>query len=249
MARTPEIPPDVIESFRRVREDFTRFMLSYRFGMEEVTTKLEILREEFAQLHSYNPIEHVSTRLKSPESVVDKATRRGVEPSLDGIRSSITDIAGVRVTCSFVSDAYRVFDALVDQPDVVVRTVKDYIAEPKPNGYRSLHAIVEIPVFLSSGPVHVPVEVQFRTVAMDFWATLEHKIFYKFDGAVPPEVVAQLRESASTAARLDEEMERLHDAVHGPREPTAPGAADAAVSDEVVRRMLRLLGGADASEA
>lgn len=240
MVTESEVPGDVIEGFRRVREEFTRLMLSYRFGMEEVTTKVHILREEFAQLHSYNPIEHITTRLKSPESVLDKAARKGITPTLENIRAHITDIAGLRVTCSFIADAYRVFEALTEQRDIEVLTAKDYISSPKPNGYRSLHAIVQVPVFLSSGPVDVPVEVQIRTVAMDFWASLEHKIFYKFDGEVPPHVADRLRDAATTAARLDEEMADLHDAVHRHAEPSpdddrspAPG-----LSEEVIRRLM-----------
>ncbi|HEU0257514.1 MAG TPA: GTP pyrophosphokinase family protein, partial [Microbacteriaceae bacterium] len=154
-------------------------MMPYKFGIDEVNTKIQILREEFNQLHSYNPIEHVSSRLKTPESLVEKVTRRGIEPSFEAMRETITDIAGVRVTCSFVSDVYRVFDLITGQNDLRLLVAKDYIATPKPNGYKSLHAIVEVPVFLSTGSVDVPVEVQFRTIAMDFWAALEHKIHYK----------------------------------------------------------------------
>ncbi|MGO1545251.1 MAG: GTP pyrophosphokinase [Gulosibacter sp.] len=242
-ATAPEHAPDIIETFRGVREDFTRLMLSYQFGMDEITTKIRILREEFDKLHSYNPIEQVTTRLKSAESVVDKVTRKGLEPSLSSFRK-ITDIAGVRVTCSFTADTYRVFEALTGQPDVRVLEVKDYIAHPKPNGYRSLHAIVEVPVFLSSRTVNVPVEVQFRTVAMDFWATLEHKIFYKYDGDVPPEVVLKLEESAETAAQMDRDMEALHDSVHGPRDfRERDRQDDQVISDDVVRKLSQFLSG------
>ena len=142
--------------------------------MREVETKISILRDEFTHDHAYNPIEHVKSRLKSPDSIVEKIARKGIDdPDFDRIRAEITDIAGVRVTCSFVADVYRLFDLLTAQDDVTVRTVKDYIANPKPNGYKSLHAIIEVPVFLSTGALSVPVEVQFRTIAMDFWASLE----------------------------------------------------------------------------
>jgi putative GTP pyrophosphokinase len=144
---------------------------------------------------------------------MQKVARKGCEPSYQAIRAEITDIAGIRVVCSFVSDVYRVFDALTAQSDVHVLQVKDYIANPKPNGYKSLHAIIEIPVFLSDGPVPVTVEVQLRTVAMDFWASLEHKIFYKYDKAVPVELLRGLKDAADTAAELDGKMERLHDEV------------------------------------
>lgn len=210
----------------RVRNELQRFILEYDFGLREIETKITILRDEFQHMHDYNPIEHVSSRVKTVDSIVDKITRVGMAPSgtvpeLGAIREQITDIAGVRVTCSFVSDAYRLFDLLAQQEDVTVRTVKDYIAEPKPNGYRSLHAIVDVPIFLSTGAVGIPVEVQFRTIAMDFWASLEHKIYYKYDRAVPPELLAELKDAAETAAALDARMEHLHRELHGPRSADA----------------------------
>jgi putative GTP pyrophosphokinase len=201
--------------------DTTRFLMVYKFAIDEVTTKVNILREEFAHLHDYNPIEHVTARLKSPESIVRKAHRRGVALTVDGIRASIRDIAGVRVTCSFVSDVHTIFTMFSEQADITVVEVEDFIADPKPNGYQSLHAIVEVPVFLSGGPQHVPVEMQFRTVAMDFWASLEHKIYYKYDRDVPPELLDELRDAAETATRLDARMQRLHQEVHG-RSAAAP---------------------------
>ncbi|MEI3867979.1 GTP pyrophosphokinase family protein [Microbacterium sp. CCNWLW134] len=200
---------------RELREEYEGFLLEYRFGMREIETKIDILREEFAHTHAYNPIEHVTSRLKSLDSLAVKVERKGIATSIESMRSHVTDIAGIRITCTFVSDAYRLFDLLTRQDDIVVRSVKDYIAEPKPNGYKSLHAVVEVPVFLSSGRVHVPVEVQFRTIAMDFWASLEHKIHYKYQARVPPGLRASLKEAADSAAELDERMERLHGQVHG----------------------------------
>ncbi|MEX0152834.1 MULTISPECIES: GTP pyrophosphokinase [Microbacterium] len=202
-------------ALRAMRDEFQRFLMEYRFGLAEVETKISILREEFQEMHAYNPIEHVSSRVKSPDSLVDKVRRKGVEPDFASIRASITDIAGIRITCSFVADAYRLFDLLTQQDDISVRDVKDYIATPKANGYKSLHVIVEVPVFLSTGRVHVPVEVQFRTIAMDFWASLEHKIYYKYDRLVPDELLAQLKDAADTAAELDARMERLHREIRG----------------------------------
>ena len=194
---------------RELRHEFTRFMMRYKFGMEEVVTKLSILRDEFTHLHDDNPIENVSSRLKRADSIVEKMERKDCEPTFAAIEKTITDIAGVRVTCSFVSDVYRVFDLLIAQSDITVLAVRDYIETPKPNGYRSLHALLEVPVFLSDGQVSVLVEVQFRTIAMDFWASLEHKIYYKYREEVPPELLGGLKESAETAAALDETMERL----------------------------------------
>ena len=215
MSGTPELSDESVRRFARIREDFTRMMLGYRFGMEQVATRLDILREEFTELHQDNPIEHISSRLKSPESIIAKAARQGVELEIRALRENITDIAGIRVVSPFVADLYRLVDSLTAQPDITVRTVKDYVARPKPNGYRSLHVILEIPVFLSSGPVQVPVEVQFRTVAMDFWASTEHKIFYKYEGDVPAGLRRRITEAAATAARMDEEMADLLRTVHG----------------------------------
>jgi len=204
------------EQVRAMRDEFQRFVLEYEFGMREVETKLEILRDEFQHTHDYNPIEHVTSRVKSPDGIVEKVRRKGISGDFASVREHITDIAGVRVTCSFVSDAYRLFDLLTAQDDITVRLVKDYIAAPKPNGYQSLHAIIEVPVFLSTGRVDVPVEVQFRTIAMDFWASLEHKIYYKYDRQVPAELIAQLTDAAVTAAELDARMQRLHRAIRHP---------------------------------
>ena len=204
-----------LDEMRALRDDTERFMLRYKFGMDEVITKLSILREEFSQTHDYNPIEHISSRLKSLDSVIAKMQRKGIEPTFDSIRDTITDIAGVRVTCSFVTDAYRLAELLTAQRDIRVLRVKDYIAEPKENGYQSLHLIVEVPVFLSSGAHPVAVEVQIRTIAMDFWASLEHKIYYKYDRQVPQELLDGLTDAAHTAAELDARMERLHRQLHG----------------------------------
>jgi len=200
---------------RELRDEFQRFLREYEFGMREVETKISILRDEFTHDHAYNPIEHVKSRLKSPDGIVEKIARRGIEPEFDAIREHITDIAGVRVTCSFVADVYRLFDLLTAQDDITVRVVKDYIATPKENGYRSLHAILEVPVYLSTGVRQVPVEVQFRTIAMDFWASLEHKIYYKYSQRVPAHLGESLASAAVAAAELDSRMEQLHREAHG----------------------------------
>jgi len=198
---------------RQIRTELTRFMMSYKFATDEMMTKVNILKEEFSAIHDYSPIEHVSHRLKSPEGILKKANRKGYPLDLEGIRENIQDIAGIRITCSFISDTYRVLEMLTSQRDITVLQVKDYIKEPKPNGYKSLHLIVAIPVFMSDRVQPVTVEVQIRTVAMDFWASLEHKIFYKYDGAVPSALVGELKQAADVANRLDIDMERLHDQV------------------------------------
>ena len=207
--------PSAYSEMSELRDNFTRFLLTYEAGMAEVETKVRILQQEFTHLYEYNPIEHISTRLKSVESILDKAARKGVPATPESLREHVTDVAGVRVVCSFISDVTRVQELLCSQGDITVLRLRDYIAEAKANGYRSLHALVEVPVFLSQEVVRVPVEVQFRTSAMDFWASLEHKIYYKYDRAVPPELLAGLSEAAETAARLDADMERLHDQIRG----------------------------------
>ena len=205
----------LLAQMQAAHERFAPFFMQYKFGIDEIMTKISILREEFVQTHAYNPIEHVTSRLKSPERLMDKISRKGCPPTFEDIRAAVTDIAGVRVVCSFISDTYLIFDLLSSQSDVTVVQVKDYIAEPKANGYQSLHAIVEVPVFLSDGPRPVVVELQIRTIAMDFWASLEHKIHYKYRDHVPQRLVDQLTEAARAAWTLDATMESLHQEVQG----------------------------------
>ncbi|MGX6397329.1 GTP pyrophosphokinase [Rothia kristinae] len=222
----------------RHRRTVERFLLEYECAIDEVETKVRVLRRELSAIHSYNPIESFSSRLKSLDSLARKAQKRGLG-SLAQIRESLTDIAGVRVICSFTADVYRVRDMLCRQDDVRLVVEKDYIARPKPNGYRSLHLILEIPVFLSTGPVTVPVEVQLRTIAMDFWASLEHKIFYKYDGDVPSGLLADLTRTAESAASMDGEMERLHREMQSFRTPDD----EAEVTEAVLRTLTRLARG------
>ncbi|WP_229074662.1 GTP pyrophosphokinase family protein [Actinoplanes sp. DH11] len=195
--------------------DLNRFLMVYKFGLAEINTKLEILAEELAHRGTGNPIEHIRPRLKTPASISAKARRIGCPLTYSDLRLRIRDIAGIRVVCGFVSDVYTVAEMLTRQPDVELVLTKDYIAAPKPNGYRSLHLLVEIPVFMSDRVVPVPVEVQLRTVAMDFWASLEHKIYYKHSPQVPSRLRDELTAAAEDAARLDERMERLHHEING----------------------------------
>ena len=194
----------------QLRDEFTRFMMSYEFGVAELLTKINILREEFTHIHRYSPIEHVSSRVKSAESILRKVQRKDVPFTLDGIREGIQDIAGIRITCSFISDTYRLAEMIGGQSDVTVLETKDYIARPKPNGYQSLHLIVEVPVFLTDRVQPVRIELQIRTIAMDFWASLEHKIYYKYDRNIPERLLDELTEAATAATMLDQKMERLH---------------------------------------
>ncbi len=209
------VDPRSLSRVREIRDELERFLSEYRAGMREVETKMLILREDFENAHAYNPVENVETRLKNPDSIVQKAIRKGIDADFASLRENMLDIAGVRVTCSFVTDVYRLAELLTQQDDITVLEMRDYIAQPKPNGYKSLHAIVEVPVFLSTGKIRVPVEVQFRTIAMDFWASLEHKTYYKYDKQVPQRIIDSLRDAAITASELDERMERIHREIHG----------------------------------
>ena len=193
-----------------LKKEMTRFMLAYKFSLDEVSTKINILEQEFQLIHEYNPIEHVTTRLKSPESIMRKALRKNIELTLPSIKENMQDIAGIRINCSFNSDIYTLSEMIQNQKDIEVVEYKDYIKNPKPNGYRSLHLILKIPVFLSDRVENVFVEVQIRTIAMDFWASLEHKIFYKYNKAVPEKITRELKEAAESANELDRKMENLH---------------------------------------
>lgn len=200
-----------INQLKQVRNEITRLMMTYQFGLDEMNTKLNILRSEFQYIHDYNPIEHIKSRVKSPESIFKKLYRKNLPMSLDSIRENIRDIAGIRIVCSFRSDIYKLLDLIQNQEDVTVVDIKDYIQHPKPNGYQSLHLIVTIPVFLSDRVENVYVEIQIRTAAMDFWASLEHKIYYKYDKAVPDGLRTELFDAAIAATDLDRRMEKLHD--------------------------------------
>lgn len=198
-----------INQLKRFRNEITRFMLRYKFALDEMETKIEILKEEFESLHDYSPIEHTKSRLKTPESILKKLHRKGGEMSLEYIKDNIKDIAGLRITCSFLSDIYHVSEMLQKQTDLKILEIKDYIKNPKPNGYKSLHLLVEVPVFMSDRVDNVCVELQIRTIAMDFWASLEHKIFYKYNRSVPQKLLQELKSAADTADALDHQMERL----------------------------------------
>lgn len=195
--------------FKLMKQELVRFMLNYKFALEEINTKINILMQEFQYIHDYNPIEHVKSRLKSVESIIKKVQRKGYEPSLESIRENVRDIAGVRITCSYVSDIYKISEMLGKQKDIEVIEIKDYIKNPKDNGYRSLHVIITIPIFMSDRMEEVYVELQIRTIAMDFWASLEHKIYYKYNKEVPFRIKDELKEAADTATELDVKMERL----------------------------------------
>lgn len=199
-----------LELFKRMKDEMTRIMMMYQFALTELETKLEILKEEFQLLHDYNPIEHTKSRVKSFESIIGKIQRKGLPFTIESIRGGIQDIAGIRITCSFISDIYTIQEMLQKHFDVEIYEMKDYIKNPKPNGYRSLHLIAGVPVVMTTGREMVCVEIQIRTIAMDFWASLEHKIFYKYEAAVPSYLTEELKQAADAANLLDMKMETLH---------------------------------------
>lgn len=198
------------KNLQRLKTEFTRFMMSYKFALDELNTKIDILKQEFQYIHEYNPIEHVKSRIKTPESILKKVYRKGYEFSLPSIKENIHDIAGIRIICSFTSDIYKLSEMLQNQEDIKVINCRDYIKNPKPNGYQSLHLILQVPVFMSDRVEHVRVEVQIRTIAMDFWASLEHKIYYKYNKKIPQKLIDELKEAADSAAQLDKKMEKIH---------------------------------------
>ncbi|MQN02310.1 MAG: GTP pyrophosphokinase family protein [Lachnospiraceae bacterium] len=194
-------------------DSWTRIMLLYRSAVEEIRTKIDILNDEFQQTHRYNPIEYVKTRVKSPESIAKKLKRYGREDNIENMVSYCNDIAGIRIVCSFTSDIYKLADMIGKQSDITVLSIKDYINHPKASGYKSYHMIVTIPIFLSDNVVDTRVEIQIRTIAMDFWASLEHKIYYKFEGDAPEYISHDLRECAHIVSMLDAKMLSLNEAI------------------------------------
>ncbi len=197
---------DGIDSWKEVT-------LIYNAALRQIETKMEILNDEFQHVHQYNPIEHIKARIKTPESIVKKLKRNGYESTIDNMVEHINDIAGIRVICSFTSDIYRIAEMIRDQKDIKVIGVKDYITYPKVSGYKSYHMIVTVPVYLSDRIVDTKVEIQIRTVAMDFWASLEHKIHYKFEGAAPEHIKNELVECARLVSDLDGRMLSLNEEI------------------------------------
>ena len=186
-------------------------MVIYNSAIKEVSTKLEILNDEFHFKNQRNPIEHIKSRVKTPASIFEKLRRKGLEVSVSSARKNLTDIAGIRVICPFIEDIYTVASLLQSQNDVKLIEVKDYIKNPKPNGYRSLHLIVEIPVFFSTNVEHVSVEVQIRTIAMDFWASLEHQLYYKSSAKTSSlNIREELKKCAEVIADTDIKMYKIH---------------------------------------
>lgn len=201
-----ENPEQVLQDM----QPFMDLMMYYECALMEIETKLKVLNNEFAMQHNRNPFESIKCRLKKPISIVGKMKKKGLDITIDNIVENLTDIAGVRVICSFPEDIYAVSELLTKQDDLKVVQVKDYIRNPKSNGYRSLHLIVEVPIFLSKQKKYMKVEVQFRTIAMDFWASLDHKLKYKKDNLKHPEIIAQeLKKCADTITAMDYKMQEI----------------------------------------
>lgn len=203
---------NIPNSFNQV-DQWKSVMFLYDSALKEINTKIEILNNEFVHIYNYNPIEHIKSRLKTPDSIVKKLKRYGFEVTIDNMVEKLSDIAGIRIICSFTSDIYQIAEMITKQSDVTVLYVKDYIKNPKPNGYKSYHMVVTIPIYLTDGPVDTKVEIQIRTIAMDFWASLEHKIYYKFEGNAPAYLQKELKACADVVNMLDVKMFSLNQAI------------------------------------
>lgn len=193
--------------------NWKRVILMYDSALEEINTKINVLNKEFKLRYGYSPIEHVTSRIKSPESIVKKLQHNQKAATIENIVKYINDIAGIRIVCSFTSDIYTIAELIARQEDVKLLKIKDYIANPKANGYMSYHMIVSLPVYLSEKTVQTKVEIQIRTIAMDFWASLEHKIYYKYEGNAPEHIKRELKECADIAAFLDRKMLSLNNEI------------------------------------
>ncbi len=208
---------EFMESIRDNVGSFHGLMARYRCAMMEVETKLKVLNEHCSFEYERNPIESIKTRLKKPRSIIEKAKRMEIPLTYESIETHLADIAGVRVICSFPADIYQMAQWLLEQDDIRLVREKDYIKHPKPNGYRSLHLIIEIPIFLQNEKRWMKVEVQLRTIAMDFWASLEHKVHYKQN--IPPELEREIAEDliqcAQIGAELDAKMENIKNRILG----------------------------------
>ena len=201
-------------------DSWKTIMFLYNSALKEVGTKLEILNDEFQHVHKYNPIEHIKTRIKTPESIVKKLRRYGYEISIENMVKYINDIAGVRLICSFTSDIYRLAEMIGNQSDLKVLSIKDYIKNPKESGYKSYHMVLGVPVYRIEGMQYYPVEIQFRTLSMDLWASMEHRICYK--GETPEETAEAFQYYSEELSQMERNMKHLLDEIRkdNPQEPT-----------------------------
>ncbi len=201
----------VVKNEDGLQEDleYKRLTFVYTAALQQLEGKINTLSEEFKILHKYNPIEHISSRIKSKESITNKLIKKGLDFTYENLIKTINDIAGMRIICSFIPDIYRMVEMIENMPDVTVLKKKDYVTTPKSSGYSSYHLIVSLPISLSVGVIDVKVEIQIRTMAMDFWASLEHKINYKYEKQVPKNVQKELKECAKMTQKLDKKMSNL----------------------------------------
>ncbi len=194
-------------------KQWSLLLLPYKFALDELKTKMNIMAEETMYMNDSNPIEHIKTRIKKVNSIQAKLERKNIAPTMKNAKDSIFDIAGMRIVCSFITDIYDIYARLSKRNDIKIIEVKDYIKSPKSNGYQSLHIIVQVPVTLSYGIEQVYAEIQLRTLAMDFWASLEHKIYYKYDKEIPGNLEKELLKAAQTAKLMDEKMMGIREEV------------------------------------
>ena len=194
-------------------DSWETLMFLYNSALKTVVTKLDILNDEFKYVHKYDPIEYIKSRIKTPESIVKKLKRHRLEINVDNMINHINDIAGVRIVCSFTSDIYQIAEMIGKQNDLTVVSVKDYIRNPKASGYKSYHMLVSVPIFLGEQVIDTKVEIQIRTIAMDFWASLEHKIYYKFEGNAPDHISRELRDCSQIVSMLDLKMLQLNEEI------------------------------------
>ena len=207
------IPADAGHVFIDQETEFRQMMMMYSCAIKEIKTKLQVLNDELSIKRQRNPIEFIKTRVKQPDSIASKLRRKGYPVTVQSVFENLSDVAGVRVICAFIDDIYKVADMLTAQDDIELIKRKDYIKNPKMNGYRSLHLIIEVPVFFSDHKEQIRVEVQIRTIAMDFWASLEHKIAYKFEGKAPDYLERELKSCADMVDMLDMKMFSLNQAI------------------------------------
>ena len=199
--------------FKEMLSAYNKVQYLYAAGIDFVRGRLETLNNEFRTKHSHNPIHHIESRVKTPQSITRKLTRMGIPVSMTNAKKNLRDIAGVRVVCCYVEDIFTLANLLTSQDDVQLIEEKNYIRQPKENGYRSLHIVIDVPVYLSGAKVFIPVEVQIRTVAMDFWASLEHNLRYKAEDEVPAFIVDELKSCADIITETDARMERIFHAM------------------------------------
>lgn len=204
---------DAIDMVKEEVDSWDTVMFLYNSALKKVATKMDILNDEFRHIHKYNPIEYIKSRIKTAQSIVKKLKKGGYESTIENMVNHVNDIAGIRIVCSFTSDIYRIAEMIGRQNDLTILSVKDYIRHPKESGYKSYHMLVTIPVYMAGGTVDTKVEIQIRTIAMDFWASLEHKIYYKFEGNAPESIRKELKECADIAGFLDRKMMAINNEI------------------------------------